>query len=1228
MCRFLRLFPALLLLAAVPALAFNPPEDSSGGVKLRIEAPAVVERAGAPFAAVMLIENGGTTPVSGRVRLRGVDNWAVDPAEPRPFSAAPGETLRLEATVTPAPDAHNALYALHAEAAFEPPVDGKIIFHAVHMVEMRRPDPPRPDRAAEWAPWPLAGTGEKALLRYPARRVVWQVFGQPPVTTPTDWHGADPGTGAAVSYAGWCAHPDGRPTLVMHPCWRTAPGTMMAEFALKLPTAPARLRFGNAVRDTHPGEPASDGVTFRVRVAPFDAPDGTFGEVAFEQHTDAKTWLPGEADLSPWAGQTVRLQLESHPGPKNDTTCDESHWGDPVLVFPAADGAAQDTPTETLALGTVTCGGHAFPVSVTPGPRGLLNADIRLGDGPSALVCRGITLRVLGDDLADGRGPTELVEWTRESVDGGARFRHRMRRGDTAYDIVADLSVAPDGAALRARLRLENTPPARPWFDVFIEDAALGPLDRAPRDVYAGIGNILREPQDFSLPFDSHQMSTSFVGFDFGDGVCLVQGVDAPPSRLEFSRARSTYSLHAGDEQTIFLIPCADVWDGAANWAEKVDTRPEAPGVKALRGRLALDLWGGNYAPTAAALRDTFARVGGERCVVIFHNWQRWGYDYRLPDIFPPNPEYGTEPDFVRLARTCAEAGALFAPHDNYIDLYPDADGFSYDHVLFSASGDPVRAWLNEYRGAQAYRWDTDAFRPAMLRNLHLLRDFCAPTAYFVDVWSSIGPYDGWTRAGAHQTQTHTRDTWGRAFAEIRDTLGGAPTISEGGHDQLVGWLDGSQCNHLRVDPNPPAGYNSVFTWNITCADAERIPWFDAAYHGRFVAHGAGYDPRYRAGLDPRLHGVYSDDYICSEIMTGHPPMVSDPGGWDVLRKAELFRGVCAMHLGPDRRVARVDFADGDLRRQHVQWTGAPAYETWINRGEADWTVTAGGEPHVLPQYGFLALGDGGRGVRAGITRVDGLVVEWSVERDGARAYCNARSPQGDRAPFRARAVAVTPGEGRAVRAALEWSGTAPALTDWQPFVHFVGDDGEIAFQADHAFPVPATQWTGPMATECAARIPADAAPGTRYEMRGGMYVKGGARAVMAGACDAEQRARLGTVTVTETGFDWAPVEETADPWVARTNPERRIVPFGDLRTNGTLTVEKTEGRWTVTPFPGTAPCTLLFKAQGETPPPTAAALDADGKTITEAPLRREGDAWALDCAPGVEKYQIRPVGG
>ena len=37
--------------------------------------------------------------------------------------------------------------------------------------------------------------------------------------------------------------------------------------------------------------------------------------------------------------------------------------------------------------------------------------------------------------------------------------------------------------------------------------------------------------------------------------------------------------------------------------------------------------------------------------------------------------------------------------------------------------------------------------------------------------------------------------------------------------------------------------------------------------------HGAGYTDRYASGQDPRAHGVYSDDYITTEVMTGHPGM-------------------------------------------------------------------------------------------------------------------------------------------------------------------------------------------------------------------------------------------------------------------------------------------------------------------------------------------------------------------
>ncbi len=1216
---------AALLFAPVAALAFNPPEDASGALKLRIEAPALIESATASFAASVVIENTGTTPVSGQVRLYGTDDWIAAPAEAKPFKAEPGTPLRLEFTVTPSASAYNARYPLHAEAKLDTPVVGRDSLHAILIAEMHRPDPPRPAQVETWKPWPIDSASPKALLRFPTRRAVWQVFGAAAHTTETGWQGADPVTGTAVDYNTQRAHPDGRDTLMMHPCWRGGAGMVLAEFALQLPATPCRLTFANAIRETQTGEPASDGVTFRVRVASFDAPDGTFGEILFERHTDSKIWLDGEADLAKWAGKSVRLQLESHPGPKNDTTCDESHWGNPMIVPVNASAVAAVAPAAPAANWTLICNGENYAVSVTPGSRGLLDGEIRMGNGHNPMAFKGLHVRVLGDDLGDAAGPTELLQAVAEPCENGLRYRHKMRHGENSYDLVMEWRTAPGDSGVQVKLSLENTPAPLPWFDVHIEDVALGAADTMPRDVYAGVGNVLRDPQDFNLGYDSHQLATAYVGFDFGNGIAVVQGVNVPPTRLEFNRGTKSCTLHAGGEQTMSLIPCANVWDGVGNWADKIDTRKKSPGVEKLRGKLVLDLWGGRYAETAAALKKTFEQVGDYKCAVVWHNWQRWGYDYRLPDIFPPAPECGTEAEFQQLADTCKDAGAIFAPHDNYIDLYPDADGFTYKNVLFSVNGEPVRAWLNEGRGAQAYRWSTDGFWPSMEKNLGLLKNFCAPTGYFVDVWSSIGPYDAWTWDGKYQPHAHSRDAWGKAFATIRDTLDGAPTISEGGHDQLIGWLDGSQCNHLRVDPNPPP--NEGFTWRIQCADAERVPWFDAAYHDRFSAHGAGYDPRYRAGLDPRLHGIYSDDYICTEVMDGHPPMVDAAGGWDVLRKAYLFAG---MNNWDSRRgrVRRVEFEKGNLRQQHIIWTNEYGYETWINRGEQDWTVTVKDRGFVLPQYGYLAVREHSFPM-AGITRNDGVIVEWSeLQEIGAPdiRYYNARPPTADTAALRVRVESVSTGSGRTVEAALRWESIVPATTNWHPFVHFVDEAGKIVFQADHAFPVPATQWTGPTATQFAAKIPENAAPGTRYELRVGVWDPGAGRGVMAETCDNERRARLGTVTVTGTGFDWTPVEEKPDPYLARVNPERRMIDFGSVRTNGAVLFSYN----TITPLADSKAFTVIFKASppSEGEPDTLIARDAEDNELSVVPLRREGDWLTLECTPGVHHYSRpeRPV--
>jgi hypothetical protein len=93
----------------------------------------------------------------------------------------------------------------------------------------------------------------------------------------------------------------------------------------------------------------------------------------------------------------------------------------------------------------------------------------------------------------------------------------------------------------------------------------------------------------------------------------------------------------------------------------------------------------------------------------------------------------------------------------------------------------------------------------------------------------------------------------------------GNAVVSESGHDALIGYLDGAQTNHLRVAPPLKSGWDGWFLWDLRCADAERIPWFDAAHHDRLALHGAGYESRYLAGLDAKEHGMYSDDYSDEE---------------------------------------------------------------------------------------------------------------------------------------------------------------------------------------------------------------------------------------------------------------------------------------------------------------------------------------------------------------------------
>jgi hypothetical protein len=1197
----------LLLLVFIPTalLAFNPPVDTAGPLRVRIEGPETIAETETPFPVSVVLENRGSRAVKGDVRLRLIDRWRCEPAGAVEFHVGVGESKAIEFRVTAGQGTYAAHYPIHALARFSGQ-DGDLIAHPILILEAKVPAPAAQRDPLTWQPFVLGMDRQLALWQLPVYRAGLQVLGQQSQMMPAGWTGSETETRASFSVGSEQRLGDQTRTVVaIHPPWAEGRvGTAWIEFPLAMPQASKiRLGFANAVTASGDG----DGVTFRVRVLPADAPSGELGEVVFERHSNAKTWVAGEADLSRFAGRKVRLQLESHPGPKNNTAFDQSYWAEPTLIagtpplprpFPPQDAGS------AISLGRLRIGDGDYDVRVWPGSRGLLDADVGLLAGDRQLFFRGFRVQVLGQRLDDPKTPVTLVDVVREDVEDGCRMRHRFSGIHGSFDLVVQLACEAGG--LKTAFRLENAPPQRPWFAPRIESLSIDSFNQPVARVYAGHGNVIQRPAAFRLNFDGHRLATSHVGFDFENGLSLVQAVDLPPESLVVEPDGHHYSLHTTGEATFTLIPAADVWDAARHYRETCGWQAAA-GVPHVAGRFVFDLWGGRYGQSGDALRRAF-RYGLTDATVIWHNWQRWGYDYRLPEIYPPNPQLGTEAELVAMTEACRAAGVQFALHDNYIDLYPDAEGFSYEqNIAFSADGRPVRAWFNQGRDAQSYRYRADRVAPFLVPNLETIHKQLRPTAYFIDVWSSIRPYDYWTADGRFFDSRGTRDSWGEHFAWIRDLLGDhAPQISESGHDQLVGWLDGAQANHLRVDRPVPGHYYSWSVWDIRCDDAQRIPWLDFAHHDRFVLHGAGYSGRYQAGLDARLHGIYSDDYIATEVLTGHPAMVSSPFGRDVVRKYWLTQDL--MRALALRKIDQVEFVDGDLHRQHVRWSGGG--DVWVNRGTTDWTV----EDHVLPPFGFLArvaTGDGP--VQAAIHRRDGLIVESTTA--AGHLYVNGRQMAGGPRRIRPDVVSTAWTSPRRIEWQIEWQADDPIPDGYRPFLHLVDAKGEIAFQATYDAAVLAERRSGQIRMRAMADVPEGSRPDDQWELRVGLYhpAAGGSRLEIQGPDDGERRIRLGTVRLTgdgarADGLRWTAIETGPDAFLARNNPQSVPVDFGPIVTAGGCRLVRDGNTLLLIPLPDSGSAGTEFTVRwdrlpGKLPRPTRIeTLSEDDRILHTAP--------------------------
>lgn len=950
----------LLTLISLSAAGYDAPVVTEGPLTIRMQAPAQgsygaggfveLSRPGLPMTLPVTLQNSSDREISGELLVRVIDSWTVEPSTPVPFRLRPHGRGRHEFILRFGEKTYNALYPVHAYATFTDQ-GTRYVAHPILILEPRIPNLPRPKLPADWKPVPVPQGGTLGLWRNPVRRERIDISNQ----------GAEAGrvgrevydAGSAIHYGPMTGPAPARDGISITlgprpPALREFIEGASVEYPVALP-AVKPLRLEAAIR----GDAA-----FLIEAAPITG--GPF-QTVLERANLGQTWQTVAANLDRYAGTSIRLRL----GARGERG--EAQWAEPTLVAGHAPAPPAFPPAGNSRL-LGSAGG--CEVRLWPGSRGLLDAPIGLICGGRKLYFNGFRVRSTGDDLERWTSSTELVSAREEAAANAVRVRHNFRNWAGSFDVLAELRVAGD--ALRAKFWLENAPPPKPWFAVTLEAVSLASWSEKALRVYGGPGNVIVNPKAFRLGFDGHNLATSFVGFDFANGQALVVHSDAIPDRLEVEPDTRIYSLVTPHAQTMEVFPASNVFE-AVKRIRAEDKRQPSRGVPKLAGRFTFDLWSGRYAESAKALEKA-AEYGIRDALVVWHRWQRHGYDYRLPDIYPPNPEFGTLEEFRNLVQTSKRLGHLFAPHDNYIDFYPDFDGFSYSSVVFRQNGTPYKAWFNYGREAQSYRARPDRLKQYVERNVRLLKDGVAPNSYFIDVWSSISPYDYWTSDGKFEPRATTQRVWGEVFAWIRETLGGdAPQLSEAGHDKLIGWLDGADAQQLRVDPTA-----SGFTWRIECEDSERIPWIDVAWHDKFILHGAGYEGRYQGGLDQREHGAYSDDYLSTQVLSGRPAMVPQPFNRDVIRVHWLLND--AMKALALDRIASVEFDGGNIHRQHVKWERGG--EVWVNRGAEPWTVAG----RTLPQYGFyLKIG----AVESAVELKNGKRIEWSQSPAGR--YENGR---------------------------------------------------------------------------------------------------------------------------------------------------------------------------------------------------------------------------------------------
>jgi len=1020
----------------------------------------------------------------------------------------------------------------------------------------------------------------------------WQSYNGAEHLMPVGWTGFfDDTTG--ISYA-----PDesvlGRRAILLNSPWRVPTGRTWVDYPLQLPPRqPITLSFGITMRPDVVEK--SEGVTFSAALV-----DGARVSPLFKEFYRLGQWKDVSFDLSAFAGHAITLRLQVEPGPKHDPSFSFSYFGDAKLTVGAGGedpGREVDALLANPALRATDSLSLASLANVPEG--GITPPDLPVGGKTVGRIDgQDFTLSYVGPDLRlsyhwHSAGGT-LDDLTAEV---GGRVLHPCWGGGVLVAKTGDGTVRATGGEITVSAAGDDPPAAR--VDV-THPTESGPLKvryvftlrgkgleiavQADRPVVGGfsLGHVAGAPLRRLIAVPYLYGTVEYLGADrlFGGRYLdwTRSGASACPlGDAQYKTKTDGTRNPLAEIGYVTLSPCVDEVLPNLN-------HPRSPFIGVLGDRIMLDVWrhhGGTYLGDAENLRE-LKDNGVDHVAIIDHDWQRYGYDVKLPDHIPANARYGSEADLAAFGRAATESGYLWSLHEDYIGVYPDAPSYKPAERVLNSDGTPSKDWFNG--SVQSFGLKCNLALGYAQRNSPYIHRTYGTTAAYLDVHTCVPP---WHELDCDAAQPMAAMLKSRVvnqtqlFQYMRDTHGG-PLFGEGAWQfYWAGRCDGVEAQ--------------------VAGGEDHVPFLDfdlLRLHPQMVNHGMGYYERwYRAGYDHR-DGFDTgapeqvDKYRAMELAYGHAGFVgneqTDNIQW-VAKEHHLMHAVQRLYGAAKATDIRYEVAGrlvptsvalavGHTDRQRVTYDSG--LTLWVNWSAQPWTV----EGRILPQWGFLALGPG---TEVSTTLRDGKFADWA----DTPAYVFADARTSFNMPYLRPPTDVAPSieafrdlGGGQIELTYQWRVGEPLGADYHCFVHGVNKGAainqDIVWQQDHTLPKPTMQWkAGDVLTDGPYRVTLPATFDT-YDIVIGLYTMADSvRLALTGRESGDHRILLGRLRLTREGdkviavkftpvADLPPEGPPKADFTAHLNALGTLIDFGALATDGSVKVERGNHALTVLPYP------------------------------------------------------------